>query len=277
MSASHRKQNTHKPRALRALLPMLGLWLVPSVSSGGASSAREIMDQVSVTRRLDGSEAVVTMSIVNAKGETRERKLSMATKLYEDGHTEKRIYRFLSPTDVQGTGVLVFDYESTADDVWVYLPALRKTRRILSAQRSEAFMGSEFSYADLNVPALDDYDYKLLGDEPCGGEPCAMIEVLPKTPEIARSEGYSKKTYWVSRARYVVHKAVYLDLEGKPLKELHNQDFKLLDAKQQRYRPLRMEMVNLQNGRRSVFNSEQLVFTPAAKDEYFTPRYLERP
>jgi hypothetical protein len=259
------------------LVALLGLWSAPAISSGPGLSPREIMDQVSLTRRLDGSEAVVNMAIINPKGQTRERKLSMATKLYDGGHTEKRVYRFLSPADVEGTGVLVFDYESAADDVWVYLPALRKTRRILSAQRSEAFMGSEFSYADLNVPALDDFSYRLLGEEPAGGEACWMIEVSPKTEDIARSEGYSKKTYWVNQAKFVVQRALYVDLEGRPLKELRNEDFKLLDAKQKRYRPLRMEMTNLQNGRRSLFTSEELAFAPGAKDDYFTPRFLERP
>jgi hypothetical protein len=283
MIASQPRQERRTTRPLRALGAVLGIWLAVSLSGGSAVSAREplspreIMEQVTLTRRLDGSEAVVTMTIINAKGQTRERKLSMATKLFEGGRTEKRIYRFLSPADVEGTGVLVFDYESAADDVWVYLPSLRKTRRILGAQRSEGFMGSEFSYADLNVPALDDYSYSLLGEEPEGGEPCWLIEVSPKSDEIARSEGYSKKKYWVSQAKFVVQRAVYLDLEGRPLKELRNADFKLLDAKQKRYRPLRMEMVNLQNSRRSLFTSEQLVFAPGAKDDYFTPRYLERP
>jgi hypothetical protein len=242
-----------------------------------APSAREIMDQVSLTRRLEGSEAVVTMSIINPKGQTRERKLSMATKLYDDGKTEKRVYRFLSPADVDGTGVLVFDYESDADDVWIYLPALRKTRRIVSTQRSESFMGSEFSYADLNVPALEDFNYQLEREEALAGENCWVIDAQPKTQDTAKGEGYSHKRYWVSKEKLVVQKVVYFDLEGKPLKELENHDFKLLDAKRKRYRPLRMVMTNTQNGRRSVFSSEQVAFAPDTKDDYFTPRYLERP
>jgi hypothetical protein len=178
---------------------------------------------------------------------------------------------------VEGTGVLVFDYETEADDVWVYLPALRKTRRIVSAQRSESFMGSEFAYADLNVPPLDDYSYQLLREESLGQERCWVIDVLPKTPDTGRSEGYSRKTYWVSQDKHVIVKGAYFDLEGRALKQLENQEFKLLDAKHKRYRPLRMVMTNQQNGRRSIFATEQVAFTPETKDEYFTPRYLERP
>jgi hypothetical protein len=129
-------------------------------------------------RRL---RTVVKMSVMDDKKQARERDITMATKLYDGGKTEKRIYRFLSPADVQGTSVLVFDYEAKADDVWIYLPALRKTRRIVSSQKSQSFMGSEFSYGDLNIPAIDDFDYTLVKQEPFGGENCYVVDVLPDT------------------------------------------------------------------------------------------------
>jgi hypothetical protein len=265
----------------RRTLPWLAVAPVLALCAGALAqakpSARELMEKVVLTRKLAGSEAVVTMTIANEKGQTRERTLSMATRLYDGGKTEKRIYRFLDPADVKGTGMLVFDYEREADDVWVYLPALRKTRRITSAQRSQSFMGSEFSYADLNVPALDDYDYALRGEEAFGGEPCFVIELAPKSKAIAAAEGYGKKSYWISKATFVLRRGLFYDLEGKLLKELTAEQVTLLDPANQRYRPLRMQMVNKQNGRRSTFVSTKIAFVPDAKDEYFTPRYLERP
>jgi hypothetical protein len=200
----------------------------------------------------------------------------MATKLFDGGKTEKRIYRFLSPADVQGTGVLVFDYETKADDVWIYLPALRKTRRIVSSQRAQSFMGSEFTYGDLNIPTLDDYNYQILNEEAVDGEPCWVIEAAPKSKEIAEGEGYSKKSYWVSKKTHAVRKAVFHAMDGKLLKELKSSDVKLLDPKKGRYRPMRMEMINKQNGRRSVFESEKVTLASDTKDEFFTTRYLER-
>jgi len=239
-------------------------------------SPREIMEKVTVTRKLDGSEAVVKMISTDDKGQSREREISMATKLSDGGKTEKRIYRFLSPADVQGTGVLVFDYEAKADDVWIYLPALRKTRRIVSSQRSQAFMGSEFSYGDLNIPALDEFNYTLVKEEPFAGETCWVIDAVPRDKDIADAEGYSKKTYWVSKAKMAVLRGLLYDKDGKLLKEFLAQDLKLLDAKNKRYRAMRMEMVNKQNGRRSVFESKKVTFAPNTKDDYFTTTYLER-
>jgi hypothetical protein len=258
-----------------------GAGLLPGATRGeaGASdgpSARDIMDKVTMARKLDGSEAVVKMTVVGDKGVTREREITMATKLYDGGKTEKRIYRFASPADVQGTGVLVFDYEAKADDVWIYLPALRKTRRIVSSQRTQSFMGSEFSYGDLNIPALDDFNYTLVKQEPWAGEACWVVDVLPKNQDVAEGEGYSKKTYWVSKEKLAVVRGLYYDKDGKLLKELIARDIKLLDPKNKRYRSMHMEMINKQNGRRSVFESQKVTFAPGTKDEYFTTTYLER-
>jgi outer membrane lipoprotein-sorting protein len=260
----------------RFLFATLALLLSGTAQAEKGPSAREIMDKVTTTRKLDGSEAVIKMTVLGEGGQAREREISMATKLYDGGKTEKRIYRFLSPADVQGTGILVYDYESKPDDVWIYLPALRKTRRVVSSQRAQSFMGSEFSYGDLNIPSLDEFSYTLVKEEACGGEPCYVIDLVPKSKEIADAEGYSKKTYWVSKAKMAVVRGLYYDKDGKLLKELIAQDIKLLDPKNKRYRAMHMEMINKQNGRKSVFETKKVAFSPNTKDDYFTTAYLER-
>lgn len=262
-----------------ALLFMLAAdgWLCPPVACAEpALSPRDIMERVTVTRKLDGSESTIKMTILDEKGQKREREIASATKLYDGGKTEKRVFRFLSPADVQGTGILIFDYESRADDMWIYLPALRKTRRILSSQGAQSFMGSEFTYADINIPALDDFSYTLVKEEPCGGDTCWVIDVLPKNNEVAKSDGYAKQTYWISQGKFVAVRALFYAQDGKLLKEASYGDIKLLDAKNKRYRAMHMEMINKQNGRRSVFEFTKMTFAPNTKDEYFTPTYIER-
>jgi hypothetical protein len=251
-------------------------WLPRLEEVQAGPSAREIMEKVTQARKLDGSEAVVKMSIIGAKGEKRERDITMATKLYDGGATEKRLYRFLSPPDVKGTSILVFDYVTKPDDIWIYMPALRKTRRIVSSERSKSFMGSDFSYGDLNIPALDEFNYTLVKEEDTGGEKCWVIDVVPKDKEAAQSDGYQKKTYWVSEKTFTVRKGLYFDLDGQPLKELKTDVIKLLDPKKHRYRALKMEMTNKKTGRHSIFESVKVDFTPDTKDDFFTTRYLER-
>jgi len=269
----------YAPRSIWAFLCALaGLALssaAPGVLAAGPS-ARQIMSEVEQTRKLDGSEAVVMMQMNDGKGHKRERKIAMATKLVDDGKTEKRIYRFLSPEDVKGTGILVFDYDTKADDIWIYLPALHKTRRILSSDRSKSFMGSDFSYGDLNIPPIDDYTYTLVKEESSGGEPCWVIDVFPKSAKIAEEEGYKKKTLWISKKTHTVRKGLYFDIDGKLKKSLSTGDVVLLDKKKRRYRAKRMEMKNVQTGTSSVFVTTDVKFVPDTKDEYFTTRYLER-
>jgi hypothetical protein len=259
-----------------AFATSIGLLLGGATASAAGPSPRDIMDKSIQARKLDGSEAVVKMVIGDDKGSTRERKMTMATKLFDGGKTEKRIVRFLEPADVKGTGVLMFDYDTKADDVWIFLPALRKTRRIVSSQRSQSFLGSEFSFGDLASPSLDDYKYELVKEEDAGGEGCYVINVTPKDKATGDAEGYSKKTVWISKATYTVRRTQFFDPAGKLLKELNTSDVKLLDAAHKRYRAMKSEMVNKQNGRKSVFESEKVNVTPDTKDEYFTQGYLER-
>ena len=254
-------------------------WLAPraALAAGGKLSPRDIMQKVAITRKLDGSEAIIKMTLIDEKGAKRERELSSATKLFDGGKTEKRVFRFLAPSEVKGTGFLVFDYETKADDAWIYLPAMRKTRRILSSQSGQQFMGSEFTYGDLNTPTVDDYTYNLLKEEPCaGGQTCYVIDATPKTKETATADGYSKRTYWVSKSTFVPLKILHYGLDGKLLKELDASSVKQLDPKKKRYRTLRNEMINKQNGRRSIFEFTKMTFSPNTKDEYFTPTFIER-
>ncbi|MEE9384702.1 MAG: outer membrane lipoprotein-sorting protein [Nannocystaceae bacterium] len=261
---------------IAAFFLVFGLSLLHARASD-APSAREVMVKVAATRKLAGSEAVIEMTILNRKGEARTRKIAMATKLFDGGKTEKRIYKFVAPADVKGTGVLTFDYEDKPDDTWIFLPALRKTRRIVRSQRSKSFMGSEFSYADLNVPVISDFSYRHIRSESVDGASCWVIEALPTTKKIAASEGYSRKLYWVHRTEFTIRRAEYYDPKGDLLKELTITNTRLLDPKNKRYRSMHMEMHNRKNGRRSIFHSEKLEFAPATKDEFFTMRYLERP
>jgi hypothetical protein len=159
----------------------------------------------------------------------------------------------------------------------VYLPALRKTRRITSSERSKSFMGSEFTYGDFNIPSVADYNLTVVKEESAGGEDCYVVDLVPKSNDLKEGEGYAKKTYWVSKSKFTVRKGLYYDLDGKLLKELTTSDVKLLDSAKKRYRAMKMEMVNKQNGRKSVFITDKVASAPGTSDEYFTTRYLERP
>lgn len=239
-------------------------------------TAREIIKKGQDAVQLSGSEAVMTLTIIDDKGRERVRKIAQVTKVYENGDVEKRLVRFLEPADVKGTGLLTVDYENKDDDMWLYMPALRKTRRIVSTEKAKNFMGSEFTYADMTPPNLDDFTYNPLADAEVDGESCYVIEMIPVNDEVADEQGFSKRTVYSSKNDLVLRKAEYYDFYGDLLKVLTIEDVKLLDADKEKYRPMLLRMDNVQNGRASVMKVEQIQINPNIQDEYFTTRYLER-
>ena len=239
-------------------------------------SGRQIMDKAFEVTKLAGSEAVSTMTIIDSKGRERVREIAMVTKLFDNGDTEKRLLRFLSPADVKGTGLLVFDYEKKDDDMWLFMPALRKTRRIVSTERAKSFMGSEFSYADMAPPILDEFTYTILSEKEVQGTLCWEIEMVPVDEDVADENGFSKRIAYIGKKDFVIRGAVYYDLDGERHKELSVLEIKEVDTVSHRYRPMHMVMVNTQNDRRSILKVNQIQFNPDVKDDYFTTRYLER-
>jgi Outer membrane lipoprotein-sorting protein len=262
-----------KSRRIPALLMAFALGvgaLAPAMNASAAPTGDEIMQKVVGAMKIEGSEAIVEMSLGAEK-----RKLKMATKLVDGGKTEKRVYEFLEPADIRGSKALVFDHESSADDVWVFLPAVKRTAtKIVSSDRGKSFMGSEFSYADLTVPDLKSYNYAVEKEEKVLGEDCFVVNVTPKDAATGKSEGYSKKTYWVSKATFTVRQGVFYDLSGKRVKRLQSSDIKSIAPK--RYRAMKMEMVNEVNGKTSVFTTSQFQVNQNVKEDYFTTAYLER-
>ncbi len=269
-----KEYNMNKIKLLAALSAVL--FLGSGLASQEELSAKQIMDKAFEVTKLTGSEAVSTMTIIDSKGRERVREIAMVTKLFDNGDTEKRLLRFLAPADVKGTGLLVFDYEEKDDDMWLFMPALRKTRRIVSSERAKSFMGSEFSYADMSPPILDEFTYRILSDKEVEGTLCWEIEMVPIDEDVADENGFSKRIAYIGKKDYVIRGAVYYDLDGELHKELSVKEIRELDPVNHRYRPIHMIMVNRQNDRKSILKINEIQFNPNVKDDYFTTRYLER-
>jgi hypothetical protein len=239
-------------------------------------TAKEIADKSIETTKLAGVQASSTMTIIDSKGRERIREIRQVTKLYDNGDTEKKLVRFMSPADVKGTGLLTFDYKTKDDDMWLYMPALRKTRRIISSEKAKNFMGSEFSYADMTPPSLDDFTFNKLGEEDVNDTQCWKIEMIPLDDDIADENGFSKKISLIGKQDFVLRRAIYYDLDEEFHKKLDIKEIKEIDPKNHKYRAMHLIMVNKQNDRKSILKVNQIKFNPNIKDEYFTTRYLER-
>jgi len=262
-------------KTITNLLVALLLIICVNLNAQNNLTGRQIMDKHKEASKLKGSEMVGTLKIINQKGHERIRKTSIATKSYGD-ELSKRIIIFLYPADVKGTGMLVFDYENKDDDMWIYMPALRKTRRIVSSEKRKSFMGSEFTNADISTPNLDDFSYKKLGTEQVDGVDCWKIESTPKDEDIADENGYSKRIIYIGKKDFVIRKTVYYNLDNELHKILEAKNIKLIDTENKKYMATEMTMSNKQNGRKSIWIIEKIDVNPNIKDEYFTTDFLEK-
>jgi hypothetical protein len=184
------------------------------------------------------SSVLGKMTLRNAQGQTSTRyfKITSFEKL-SDG--DKSIIVFSRPPDIEGTALLTWTHKKGDDDQWLYLPALKRVKRISSSNKSGSFVGSEFAYEDLSSQEVEKYRYKYLRDEKCGPGKKLVCFVSERIPTDANS-GYTKQVTWLDKEHYRVHKVVYYDRKGAKLKTLWLARYKQYLGKYWRAHFLRM-------------------------------------
>ncbi len=236
-----------------------------------AQNATEIAEKADNAIDFDALEMTTTLDIHDHRGNVRTRQVAVATRTFDE--TAKTLIRFLSPADVRGTSMLVHDYQNGRDDMWVYMPALRRTRRIVSSERSASFMGSEFTNADMSSHNLDDFSHNLLGSETIGGKDCWLIESVPKTPELEEENGFSRMVAYIDKDSFHTYKVEYYDVDNDLHRVMNIEEYRRQSTG--KYFALKMEVQNVQNNRRSVMTVDR--FQPGSDlgEDNFTVSALE--
>lgn len=270
--------NRTRLMACRLFLVCLPLSVFAAVEPLAAAelSARDIMEanfHVSKTKYMTNDS---TMTLINDKGQQRVRKLHSVSALQPNGIDSKLMIRFLFPADVAGTGYLQIQHHDGDDDMWIYLPALKKVRRLVANNKKDSFVGSDFSYGDILPPVVDTYRHTILRSEVLEGEDCWVIESVPATDQIRKDHGYAGKTAWVRKSNFLEKKVEFLDTAGRPLKTITVPAVKEVDVASRKWWAMRREVVNHQTGHRTLLVFENLDTKAAVGDDFFTTRYLER-
>lgn len=186
----------------------------------------------------------------------------------DDG--DKSLMVFNEPLDVQGTSFLSFSHINAPDDQWIYLPALKRVKRIASRNKSGSFMGSEFSYEDLSSFEVSKYDFKYLRDEPCGDKTCYVVESYPKD----EYSGYTRLVSWIEKDDFKVQKIDFYDRKKALLKTMKVQDYKLL--KDKFWRPVRSVMKNHQTGKSTELIWDDIKLDTGLTEDDFSQNNLRR-
>lgn len=166
-----------------------------SLSSASGQTADEIMKKVDARVVPKDMKSMMKMNLIDKKNTVRQRDLK--TYMLSD---KKTMMWFLSPADVKGSSFFKIENDDKDDDMWIYLPALGKVRRIASSATNGSFMGSDFTYEDMGDRNLKDYAYKLLKEENINGRLCWVIE---STPKAGVSTDYSKIVSWIWKDEYI--------------------------------------------------------------------------
>ncbi len=213
--------------------------------------------------------AELVMTLRNSHGEQSVRSLSSST-LEQETDGDKSLVVFDSPKDIDGTALLTFSHKTGDDDQWLYLPALKRVKRISSSNKSGPFVGSEFAYEDISSQEVEEYTYKYLRDDQLDGRDVFVIEQYPTDPK----SGYTRQIVWLDQDEYRVWKVDFHDRKDAPLKTLTYSGYQQYLDKH--WRPDRMEMVNHQTGKSTVLDWTAYTFRTGLQDADFNRATLAR-
>ncbi len=210
-----------------------------------------------------------TMVLRNKHGQESRRQLRVKVlEVSDDG--DKSLFVFDEPRDVQGTALLIHAHRESADDQWLYLPALKRVKRISSSNRSGSFMGSEFAYEDLTAEAVEKFTYRYLRDEPCGDLTCTVSERIP----VDKKSGYSRQVVWRDKDELRVWKVEYYDRKDAHLKTLTLENYQ--QYLERYWRAGEMAMENHLTGKSTVLTWTDFQFQTDLDDRDFTRTGLKR-
>ena len=232
-------------------------------------SGREIMLKVDNIPDGDDRKSTMHITLINHRGRTRERTVLSYQKDY--GKDTKTIMYFLKPADVKGIGFLSYEYDdlSKDDDRWLYLPALKKVRRISGSSKNDYFIGTDFTYDDMGGRSVDENTHKLLREEEANGFKYWVVESIPKDKDYM----YSKTIEWIRQDSYIAVKIEYYNQMGTLMKIFTTIDVRKEDGF---WTVFKMEMDNKQEKHKTILELEEVHYNTKVKDSLFRVSTLER-
>lgn len=257
----------------KLLLPMLSIFMLTTFNAFAETPEEKGLKIAQETKARNtgwgDSEASMTMILRNEAGKETIRKVrSKSLEVQDDG--DKGLSIFDEPRDVKGTAFLSFTHIEGNDDQWLYLPALKRVKRISSSNKSGPWMGSEFANEDLTSFEIAKYKYKFLRDDVIDGDKVFVSEMYPQY----KNSGYNKVIVWVDQDHYRVRKIEYFDTHNKPLKVMEFSDYRQYLNKF--WRAHKQLMTNSQTGKSTEIQWNDYKFNVGLTDKDFNKSSLKR-
>jgi len=260
--------NTNKGKSL-ALLLLFAM----SQAAMAVDSQQKGLEIARAARAYDKGftdfTANMVMILKNRAGDTAKRFIRIRT-LEVEGDGDKSLSIFDEPADVKGTAMLTYAHGLEPDDQWLYLPALKRVKRINSRNKSGPFMGSTFAYEDLGSQEVEKYSYNYLRDEACGEWTCHVLERFP----VYEHSGYSRQVVWLDSEAYRMVRTEFFDRKQSPLKTLVAGDYQQFLGHY--WRPGTMYMENHQTGQSTLLEWTDYQFKTGLSERDFRSQTLKR-
>lgn len=232
----------------------------------------------SINQQKDGESVFqrLKMTLMDKRGKERVRETIGYRKYF--GEEKRTILFYTAPSNVKGTSFLTYDYadKSKDDDQWLYLPALRKVRRISASDRGDYFLGTDFTYDDIkNERKVDteDYNFKTIQEDEVDEQKIYLVEAIPRTESIAKELGYGRVLFWVRSDIWMITSIEYSDLKGNPLKTFKAEDIRQIDGIWTRHK---LSVSNHKTGHTSIFTVSDVRYDSRIKDSLFTERSMKK-
>ena len=217
------------------------------------------------------SEVGMKMVLRNRAGKESMRTLKLNTlEIVDEDVGDKSLIVFSTPIDIEGTALLSHAKILDPDDQWLYLPALKRIKRISSVNKSGPFVGSEFAFEDFTALELNKYEYSFVRDEACGEFICDVIERTPRY----KDSGYTRQVTWIDQKVFQIRKVEFYDRRGDLLKTLTLSEYRVYEGSI--WRPHRLEMVNHKTGKETDLIYSDYVFKTGLGERNFIKSALKR-
>ena len=222
-------------------------------------------------RGFGDSRVELNMILRNAAGRESVRTLRLDTlEIQDESVGDKSLIVFSNPRDIDGTALLSHAQMLDPDDQWLYLPALKRVKRISSVNKSGPFVGSEFAFEDFTSLELNKYEYKYLRSEDCGDLRCDVVERYP----LYEHSGYTRQIAWIDQQDFQVRQVEFYDRRDELLKTLTLEDYRVYGG--QYWRPHRLAMVNHLTGKSTDLIYSEFVFGNGFSSQDFVRGALSR-
>jgi hypothetical protein len=265
----------HRTRV--ALASALACAALLAAGDSGASGS-DIMTKAETSRRVREMTARATLT-TGGGGQERVKVFQLWTKLGDDGVRYRMMLRFASPAEIRNEGVLIRERASGENEVLVYLPRYKKTRRVEGQSQGTSFMGTVFSYSDIAAQHAADFQHNHLRTETCpnnAGGQCDVVESVPRTEEIKGRTGYGKAVQWVRTDNGAIIKGEYFDTEGHLWKTSQASDVREVDPGAHRWLAHTVRIDDHKDGKYTVLHFDQVQVNGGIDESIFTPQNLAR-